>query len=342
MQGIMSKIGRNPSAPTDLQALLLEELNLPVVAETPGGKPSFNRAAMEKYDILLSDLGSDLARDILIYRGWTKAISSSYENYLKYVSADGRVRPNYKIHGTVTGRLSCEKPNLQQIPRASQHDWDGGLKAAFIPADDWELWDFDYKNLELRLGAAYAGEEGLRNIFAAGRDVFSEMAAELGFSRQDTKTLVYTMQFGGGRQRIADVFGVTLAEAEVIRDRFFQRYPGMFVAMKKAERTANKNSKVKLWSGRYRHFNGSDQTYKAFNAAIQGGAADIVKRQIVRVHSSLDPDEARILLTVHDSIVVEIRKDRVEVLAPKIKEIMETIIPDFGVRFEVDYKKWGE
>ena len=340
MAEIEEALGVKPTG-NALKDLLLDQLGLPVVKETPSGKPSFDKEAMAHYDEMLTELDSPVAKQILTYRGWQVAIGLSYENFLKYVSdADGRARPNFKIHGTVTGRLSCEKPNLQQIPRTSDKDWNGGLKAAFVPTPGWELWDFDYKNLELRLGAAYAEELELIKIFRSDQDVFTEMSKELGLTRQDTKTLVYTMQFGGGANRIATVFKVPHWQANSIRDNFFMKYPNMLSTMKKAEKAANANSKVRVWSGRYRHFNGAG-TYKAFNSAIQGGAADIVKRQITRIHNSLDSDVARIVLTVHDSLVVEIREDQVTTLRPMIKEMMETVIPDFGVPFDVDVKKWG-
>jgi DNA polymerase-1 len=341
MNKMAAALGVNPASPKDLKTLLIDQMGLPVLKETPGGKPSFDKATMIKYEKLLAEQEDERASQILTYRGWQKAVSSSYRNYLGHVASNGRLRPNYKIHGTVTGRLSCEQPNLQQIPRRSTKPWDGGLKRAFIAEPGWELWDFDYSNLELRLGAAYAREESLINIVNSGRDVFSEMAMELGFSRQDTKTLVYTIQFGGGANRIREVFNVSPARAQEIRETFFDRYPGFRMVMSKAQRTAERNSKVKIWSGRYRHFKGADNTYKAFNSIIQGGAADIVKRQIVRVHKTLDPAEARILLTVHDSIVVEIRKDRVEELVPEITRLMSTVIPDFGVNFDVEGRPWG-
>jgi len=341
MDGISEDLGFSPTRLTELGTYLLSTLNLPVLKTTPAGRPSFDRKTMEKYDVLLEDLGNPTARMLLTYRGWQKVVSSTYEPLLQLVSPDGRVRPNFKIHGTVTGRLSCERPNLQQIPRSSSHDWNGNAKRAFIADPGWRLINFDYKNLEFRLAAAYAREWELIEIFNTGRDVFSEMAKSLGMERQDVKTLVYTIMFGGGAQRIATVFNVPFPRAVDILEDFYFKYPSLRKASNKASGMARRGKRIQIWSGRYRHFADAEQeAHKAFNSMIQGGAADIVKRQISRVHSALDPSEARIVLTVHDSLVVEIKDDKVDALTPDIKALMETVVPSFGVKFEVETEPW--
>jgi DNA polymerase-1 len=343
MNDLVDTLGFVPSG-NDLVSYLLDDLKLPVLKKTAKGNPSFDKEAMEQYEHLLEQRNDASAQYVLVYRGWQKTISASYRGFLNYLSSDGRLRANYKIHGTRTGRLSCEKPNLQQIPRSSSKDWNGGLKRAFIAAPGFRLIDFDYGQLELRLGAAYAHESKLITVFAENRDVFQEMSNETGMPRQDCKTLNYTIQFGGGVNRIATVFGVTAAEAQEILEKYYARYPRIRAAAKKAELIVKQKGKIQVWSGRYRHFTKAEQrtkAYKAFNAMIQGGAADIVKRQIVKVNKALDPEVARIVLTVHDSIVVEIREDKVDELVPQIKEMLADVKPNFGVKFAVDAKEWG-
>lgn len=136
---------------------MIDELKLPVVKRSPKtGAPSFDKEAMTIYDEMLEHRDNPTANLIKQYRGWQKSVTSNYLPYVELLSLDGRLRPNYKLHGTKTGRMSCEKPNLQQIPRVSNKPWNGKMKAAFIPEDDFELWEFDYSQLELRLGTAYA------------------------------------------------------------------------------------------------------------------------------------------------------------------------------------------
>ena len=349
MQEIKDEIGKNPGSTKDLQELLIDNLGLPVVKVTPGGKPSFNKEAMVEYEALLAASDNPLASRVLEYRGWQKTVSSNYKAYLKLLSHDGRLRPNYKLHGTRTGRLSCETPNLQQIPRISDKPWNGNLKAAFIPADGFTLWEFDYAQLELRLGAAYAKDATLKGIFDdSERDVFTEMAAQLGMARQDVKTLVYTIQFGGGVTRVASVFRVPDFRARSLIDNFYETYPGFRQVSSRATSLARGKGYVKLWSGRRRHFTKyerENKPYKAFNAVIQGGAADIVMHTIIRLDEFLDygTDPAcRMLLQIHDAVVFEIANGREDDYIPQIKGIMEDVKPDFGVKFKVSHNIWGD
>ncbi len=340
---ISKELGRNPGSPKDLEELLIEELKLPVYKRTPGGKVCFDKFAMAEYEKDLEKLESPVATLIKEYRGWSKSCAVAYEGYPALLSPDGRLRPNYKMHGTVTGRLSCEKPNLQQIPRVSEKIWDGALKAAFIPADGYRLWEADYSQLEFRLGAAYAGESELLSIFSdPTRDVFTEMATATGFTRNDVKTLTYTIQYGGGLKRISDVFGVSLQRAEEIRNQYFEQYPGFRRLPQEAARKAKQRGYVKMWTGRRRHFEDPEnEAHKAFNAVIQGGAAEIVKRTMLRLADSVDGPECRMLLQVHDSVVFEIVDGKEQEYIPQIKRVMEGVDPDFGVKFRVQVKEWG-
>ena len=343
--------GRNPGSGKDLKTMLIDELGLPIVkptkttAKKPESEwaPSFDKDAMAIYDRILERQDNEVATHILTYRGWQKAVSSNYKPYVELLSADGRLRPNYKLHGTKTGRMSCEKPNLQQIPRAGDKAWNGEMKTAFLPEDGYSLWEFDYGQLELRLATGYAKEESLKQVFADGRDVFTEMAEELNMPRQDVKTLTYTIQYGGGLKRLSDVFGVSKDRADEIRSGFYNRYPGFRQVSNLASAKAKHVGKVKLWSGRYRHFQyPKDEAHKSFNSVIQGGAADIVEGTMVRLFERVDhEDECRMLLQVHDSVIFEIRKDREDYYIPLIKECMENVEPDFGVKFMVDAHRFG-
>jgi DNA polymerase-1 len=344
MAEITDILGLNPGSPTQLKKLLIDELGLPVVKTTKGGKASFDKFAMEQYEELLEQMGDSRASLILEYRGWQKTCSSNYKAYLELLSPDGRLRPNYKLHGTVTGRLSCEKPNLQQIPKVSEKPWNGSLKRAFIPREGYKLFEGDYSQIEFRLAAAYGREESLLAIFNdPTRDIFTEMAATLGMPRNSVKTLTYTIQFGGGVNRIKQVFGVTEQEARAMLDNYWNSYRGIYKVTQLAKSKAMRTGKVKLWSGRTRKFlYPEDEARKAFNSAIQGGAADIVKRAMVRLYNTVDNDDCQMLLQVHDSVVFEIREGTEDKYLPLIKETMEAVEPDFGVHFAVDVHEWGK
>lgn len=154
------------------------------------------------------------------------------------------------------------------------------------------------------------------------------------------------MQYGAGENRIKNVFGVSAQRAREIRDNYFNTYPNFAIITKHAARRAIKAGKVQLWTKRYRHFMWpQSESHKAFNAVIQGGAADVVERIMVRlVRNGFNNDECRLLLQVHDSVVFEISKERRDYYVGAIREVMEDIksVADFGVKFKVDVHEWGK
>lgn len=343
IEEIKSILGCNPASNKDMYSLLIEQLGLPILKKSAKtGKPSFDKFAMEEYELLLDRMESPVAKLIKEFRGWQKAISASYKPYLELVDTDGRLRCSYKTHGTVSGRLSCAEPNLQQIPKASDKPWNGRVKECFIAKDGYTLVEFDYSQLELRLGTAYANEPALKKVFAEGRDIFDEMSAQLGMTRQDTKTLVYSMQYGAGEKRIMAAFGVTQPEAKAMRENYFNTFPRFKALSDTASENAARSGRVRMWSGRYRHFQYPSESYKALNSIIQGGAADIVERVMVRAFTQIDNPECELLLQVHDSLLWEIQTDKLDKYIPRIKSLMEDVEPkDFDVRFAVEEKILG-
>lgn len=341
MQDVVEILGINPGSPKDQYKLFIEKLDLPPQYKLRKNKTrtiTFDKDAMALYDIILERRNDPTALLVLTYRGWQKTISSNYRAYLELLSPDGRIRCNYKLHGTRTGRCSCEKPNLQQIPKQSLKPWNGGTKKAFIARPGYTMWEADYAQLEFRFGAAYAQEKSLLDIFAdPSRDVFDEMSEQLNMIRPDTKTLVYSMQYGGGNKRVSEVFGVPIDRAAAIRGNYFNTYRRLHSITKLAASTAKSRGKVKLWSGRYRHFQFPEsEAHKAFNAVIQGGAADIVEQAMHRLYADVDSDECQMQLQIHDAIVFEIKDTIAPVVIPEIKRVMEAVPQDFGVKFKVD------
>jgi DNA polymerase-1 len=214
------------------------------------------------------------------------------------------------------------------------------MKQCFIAEDQYELWEFDYAQLELRIGTAYAEEAKLLEIFRdRNRDIFGEMASDLQMARQDTKTMNYALAYGAGLKQLAKVFGVTYAKAAEMRDNYFAQYPGFRKASDHAGKLAKRDGKIKLWSGRYRH---RVEPHKAFNSIIQGGAADVVEDTMLRLHDEgFNTDQCRMLLQIHDSVVFEIRKEIVDVITPRIIKCMEAVPAPFDhITFKVEGKAW--
>ncbi|ALY09308.1 DNA polymerase I [Arthrobacter phage Jasmine] len=344
MAEIEDRVGGKPSSSKFLQRVLIEELGLPQIISKKTGNPTFDKEAMKRYDLMLEreEKHNGLAKEILTYRGWQKAVSGYYLPYQRFVERDGRLRAEYKPFGTVTGRFSCADPNLQQIPKETDKAWNGAVKSCLIPADGYKLWELDYSQLEFRLAAAASREEGLLEIFNDGqRDIFTEMAAQLEMERQDVKTLTYSIQYGGGVQRIMDVFGVSKSRATEIIANFYERYPNLKKAGNAAGRQVASTGKIGIWSGRARHFKypGSEY-YKAFNSYVQGGAADLVTDVMVKADREIANEECRMLLQVHDSLVWEIAIGKEQYYLPEIEKVMTS--PQFGVHLAVDAHAWSK
>ncbi len=330
---ISSSLGWNPGSPKQIGEYLIEQLGLPVLKTTPAGKPSFDKYALEEYEQILEARGDATAQKVLTYRGWQKTVSSNFQAYLDLMDEDEILHPNYKIHGTRTGRLSCENPNLQQIPRSSPKPWNGDTKKAFIPRhSDLFLYSLDFKQVEFRLAAAYAGEKELLTIFNDGADIFTELSETLGKPRNTIKTFIYMTLYGAGKKKIALIMGEE--HADELYDEFHGRWPGFKKITEKATRVAQNQGYIEYWTKRRRHLNKGD-AHKAFNSVIQGGAFEIVKRRMLALR------EEPIVLQVHDSITCEANGDYD---TERVKKVLEAVPEsnEFGVKFEVDLTIEGQ
>jgi DNA polymerase-1 len=330
--------------PKVLTRILFDDLGLPIhhVSEKTG-KPSFNKEAMEYYDDILSGQAWDsnpTAKLVLEYRGWQKAVTSLYEPIIELVSPDGRIRPNYKQHGTRTGRLSCEGPNLQQIPRKSAKVWNGDAKQAFVARDGYELVGYDYSQLEFRLAAAYGREQWLLDEFAnPNGDVFTAMADKIGVDRFIVKTYTYATIYGAGLTKIAATLGKKPHEIEDTYNAFKESISGIRYTSEIATRRAKERGYVKYWTGRRRHFPYRDGHHKAFNSLLQGGGAELVKHAMIAIDDNVCDKDCQIVMQVHDEIVFEMREGMRKNYEDQIIKHM-TNFPDFGVTLAVAGKNW--
>jgi DNA polymerase-1 len=343
---LREEMGFNPASHKDNMRIFIDELGLPVLKVSPKTElPSFDKTVMAEYDHMLAKMDSPLAQQVKEYRGWSTAVGLLLRPYSKFTSPDGRLRTSYLTHSTVTGRLSSREPNLQQISKEDDVPWKRNIKSCFIARPGFTLLSADYSQLEFRLATAFSGEPALAEIFESGRDIFTEMAAQLGFTRNETKTLVYTMLYGGGVGVISSRLGVSLDRATEIRRKFFRTYPRLRVLSTMCNAYAEAHLEIPLWNGRIRKFRYKSESYKAMNAVIQGGAADVVECIWREAMATIDSEDCRTLLQVHDALVFEVRTD----LVPHYKELIATTMTDvnritghtFNVKFAVDVTQWG-
>ena len=348
MAQMTTELNFNAASSKQKEQFFIHDLGLPVLKRSPKtGRPSFDKSVMPQYQELLETQfpGNKAVEQVLTFNGWQHALGLFYRPWLETRWDDGRIHTNYILHkdendgGTVTGRLSSREPNLQQIPRIGTKPWNIETKLCFQAKPGFVLVEADYSQLELRLATAYAKEYGLMQVFNEDRDIFTEMSYQLNMSRDDTKTFVYSTQYGAGLDRISTVFKISRNEANRIRQNYFATYPGFAAFSFRAQQTAMSKGKIKIWSGRYRHFKDREnEAHKAMNACIQGGAADVVERMMVKCDEEVTDENCVMLLQIHDAMIFEVRKDMLEEYAWKIKKTMEDVnsIINFGVKFNVD------
>lgn len=350
--------GLSPTSPRDV-SFLMEMSGLPVPLpnhkrSATTGKLSWDKTVMAEYEEIIESRGEDatnVAKLVLEFRGWSKTVSSNYKAYQKYADAEDILRPNFKIHGTTTTRLSCSDPALQQIPKETTKPWNGELKKVFIPRPGYVLLGRDYSQLEYRLGAGYAKQKNILDVFnEEGRDVFNEMAEAIfgevtKEGRNQCKTIYYAKGYGAGEAKMVLLLGGDENKAKkVIRD-WEQQHNKITVLNQEVNNVARQRGWIRLWTGRRRHFQYKSEARKGWNSLIQGGGAEIVKSAMIRCHEEFRNDpHCNQVLQVHDELLFEVPESRVDEYDERIKFLMENVeeeIDDFGVHFRTESKIWG-
>lgn len=351
MQTIKRQLKFDPGSSKDLGNYLIDYLGLPVVKRSPKtGKPSFDKYAMEEYDTFLQAMDNPAAKLITEYRGWQKAVSSLYIPLLKKRGPDGRVRTNFNQHGTVTGRLSANDPNLQQVPRSSPKVWNGDAKACFVAGEqypDYCVYGWDYSQVELRLAAAYGQEETLLAEFRKDSADPFRVLTPLIFHGQYSDDLrhktkngfVYPSLYGAGLSKVALCLGITNEEAQPLYQRYKDSIPGIFHIAEQVKQLVMQQGYVSYWDGRRRHIRNKDEVHtRAWNSVLQGGAAQLMKKAVLRCFEFASADCIP-LLTVHDEITFLIKREAIPDYEPLVKKAM-TDWPQFPVRFAIEGKEW--
>ncbi|KAA6185356.1 DNA polymerase I [Thiohalocapsa marina] len=343
----------NMGSPKQIGAIFFDELKLPVVAKTPKGAPSTSEAVLEK----LAEDGHELPGIILEHRGLSKLRSTYTDKLPQMVNPDtGRVHTSYHQAVAATGRLSSSDPNLQNIPIRSE---DGRkIRQAFVPEPGYRMLAADYSQIELRIMAHLSGDERLLAAFAAGADIHRATAAEiLGVAqeavtseqRRSAKAINFGLIYGMSAFGLARQLGIERAEAQAYVDLYFARYPGVRAFMDDIRVQARADRYVETLFGRrlyLTNINHSNQQLRnaaertAINAPMQGTAADIIKRAMIRVDQWIRQEQppVRMIMQVHDELVFEVEADAVDQASARIREIMQgaaelkvPLIVDVGV-----------
>jgi len=306
---------------------------------TEKGNPSFT-------DKVLKGFTSPLASWILEYRYSQKMAHTYFQNFIDLSDGEGRLHPNFRQAGTVTGRFSMADPNLQNVPKELPEGKKYDLRKCFIPKDGYVFVEIDYDAMEFKLMLDYAGQTDLIERIKAGLDPHQATADITGLLRKQAKTLNFGLLYGMGVAKLAGALGVTEDAARTFKRQYFGRLPLVEAFIQQATATARVRGNVFNWAGRTYQFPDVNFAYKAANAIIQGGCSDIVRVAMVGVHKYLTNLNATMLLQVHDSLLLEVHKDLVQTVVPQVKRIMEqaytyTHLP-MTCSVEWSDKSWGD
>ncbi|MDQ3235069.1 MAG: DNA polymerase, partial [Pseudobdellovibrionaceae bacterium] len=297
-----------------------------------------------------------LPKALLTYRMVTK-LKNTYVDSLPQLIHSGTTRIHTHFHqaGTATGRLSSSDPNMQNIPIRSEAGRE--IRKAFRPSqNDWVIVSADYSQIELRILAALAGDENLKEAFAQGLDIHTATAAKiLGVpptevtpnQRSQAKAINFGIIYGMGPQRLARETGVSMKEAKEFIDRYFTSYPRIRSYIESSIQFAREHEYTRTLLGRRRPLKEINNSQDgaglanaqniAVNSPVQGSAADLIKKAMILVQKKLEesPYHAKMLLQVHDELVFECPRTEVEPVMQLIKDEMEHAM-DLGVPLKVE------
>ncbi len=348
----------NLGSPKQLQEILFERQGLPVRRKTPKGQPS-------TAEDVLAELADEfeLPRLILEYRGLAK-LKSTYTDKLPEMidERSGRIHTCYHQAVAATGRLSSSDPNLQNIPIRTAEG--RRIRQAFIAPEGFRLIAADYSQIELRIMAHLSADEALLEAFARDRDIHQATAAEVfevplqevtSDQRRSAKAINFGLIYGMSAFGLARQLGIGRSEAQSYVDTYFERYPGVKRYMDGTRTQARARGFVETVFGRRLYLpeiNARDAQRRqyaersAINAPMQGTAADIIKRAMILVDAWLQANQtgARLIMQVHDELVLEAPSSNADAVAARISELMSGAA-DLSVPLKVDARhgsNWDE
>ena len=326
----------NLGSPKQLQTIFFEKLNIPVIKKTPKGQPSTAEPVLQELA-----LDYPLPKVIMEYRGLSK-LKSTYTDQLpeQVHESTNRVHTSYEQAVTATGRLSSQNPNLQNIPIRTENG--RRVRKAFITPEGYKLIAADYSQIELRIMAHLSKDERLLSAFKAGEDIHRATAADVfgvdvsevsDDQRRSAKAINFGLIYGMSAFGLAQQLNIGRNDAQEYVDLYFERYPGVKDYMDRTRQLAADQGFVETLFGRrlylpeinasnFQRRQAAERT--ATNAPMQGTAADIIKRAMIRVDEWLENDQvdARMIMQVHDELVLETLSTEIDTVAQTVSRMM--------------------
>ncbi len=327
----------NIASPKQLQVLLFDELKLPVVKRTAKTGPSTDAEVLEELARL-----HPLPAKILQYRQYAKLKNTYVDALPEMICPEtGRVHASFHQAVTATGRLSSSDPNLQNIPVRTEEGRE--IRSAFVAGQEgWRLLAADYSQIELRVLAHFSGDTRLAEAFARDEDIHARVASSVNGvpledvtpeMRRAAKAVNFGVIYGQSPFGLARALGIEQDEAAKFIDNYFEGYPGIEKFLARVLADCRKNGYVKTILGRRRAISGvregagrqrnlAERT--AVNTVIQGSAADLIKRAMITIHRRLRTERlsAKMLLQIHDELILEVPTDQFHHLAVLVREEM--------------------
>jgi DNA polymerase-1 len=329
----------NLNSPKQLQEILFERKGLPVKKKTPGGQPSTDEDVLQELA-----LDHPLPKLILEYRSLSK-LKSTYTDKLPRMvnAATGRVHTNYAQAVAVTGRLSSNDPNLQNIPVRTVEG--RRIREAFIAPPGSVIVSADYSQIELRIMAHLSQDDGLLKAFSAGEDVHRHTAAEIfgvesaavtSEQRRYAKVINFGLIYGMSAFGLASQLGIERSAAQQYMERYFQRYPGVKEYMERTREGARSRGYVETVFGRRLYLpdikggngprrQGAERA--AINAPMQGTAADLIKLAMIAVQAWIATSRmtSRLIMQVHDELVLEVPASEIDSVKSELPKLMSSV-----------------
>lgn len=332
----------NLNAPAQVAEMIYDRWGLPCPKQTATGSRSTDKEALEAltYDPRVQGL--------VEYRSLAKQRDAYYLPLLDRTGDDGRIHPQLHPFRTVTGRWSCSGPNLQTIPREATA---AEIRKVFCAGPGLVLGEWDLSQIEVRVAADMSKEPALLEVYDRNGDVYQALADDIGVDRSTAKTVILSAQYGVGPKKLAATLAKgtgkapDVARAKRILAAYWATYPQLERLMNGLQLVGQRKGYVPLWKpGRRRLLrsphNPYPRWYTALNAAIQGGAAEFMKDVLLELEYNLDHiGYGRIVLTVHDSVIIEHEAGAEESITHTLAEITADVSP-YSIATPWEHKAW--
>ncbi len=344
--------GVNWNSTQQVGRVLYNDWGLRVIQKTAKGAPSTGEAVLKQ----LKSQHPGVEK-LLEYRAVNKTISAFIEGWKPFIHPDNRMHPTFNVFGTASGRLSCNDPNLQQVPK------DTMIRNLVTAPQGWTFIEADYSQLELRVIAMVSGDRVMNQVYKEGKiDLHTKTASIITGKptdqvtkkeRSEAKPVNFGLSYGMGWRTLIEYARTNYEiefddqRAQRIRNDFFNAYPDLLTWHDRQRDEAHRNKSVKTMTGRIRKLPGIDSSDKqvvaqaeriAINTPIQSFGSDICVSALIELTEKLDRDKVKIVGNIHDALLFEVRNDALDETIAQIKSIMENptiITKKFGIKFSV-------